>query len=89
MHVVNGDGTLGLADRAPFDAIVVTASGPRVPPALTEQLADGGRLIIPIESGAGSQELVRVRRRGEDLEEEALGGVRFVPLIGEQGWTGR
>ena len=82
-----GDGTLGWAEHAPFDAIIVAAGGPEVPRALLDQLAIGGRLVIPVgESHA--QSLVRVTRRSEtDFHQEDLGGVRFVPLIGEQGWA--
>ena len=85
VHVVVGDGTLGWPDEAPYDAIVVTAGGPTVPKALRYQLADGGRLVMPVGEWGG-QELVRVRRSGAELTEEALGPVRFVPLVGAQGW---
>lgn len=78
--VVQGDGTLGLPDQAPFDAIIVTAAARRLPDALTAQLVDGGRLIIPV-GPRGEQELLRVRRNGDALVRENLGGVRFVPLI--------
>lgn len=84
-----GDGSLGWEEEAPFDAIVVTAGGPaRVPPALLEQLAPGGRLVLPVGPTLESQELVRMRRTGdgERLSRESLGPVRFVPLIGAQGW---
>jgi protein-L-isoaspartate(D-aspartate) O-methyltransferase len=87
IHVQRADGTLGWPARAPYDAIVVTAGGPQVPEALKQQLAIGGRLVIPVGAGQDSQELVRVTRRSAaqfDIEE--IGGVRFVPLIGEQGW---
>ena len=81
-----GDGTLGWPDRAPYDGIVVTAGGPEVPPALVDQLAPGGRLVIPV-GPLSAQRLVRVRRGPEGgLEQEDLGGVAFVPLIGSQGW---
>jgi protein-L-isoaspartate(D-aspartate) O-methyltransferase len=84
--IVQGDGTKGLPEHAPYDAILVSAGGPSVPQTLREQLAVGGRLVIPI-GRAGDQELVRVTRRGEaEWEEQPLGGVSFVPLIGEQGW---
>lgn len=86
-HVIWGDGTLGYPEAAPFDAIVVTAGGPRVPEALLEQLADGGRLVIPVGSETRGQQLVRVRRDGHTFSEEDLGGVRFVPLVGTQGWA--
>lgn len=83
VHVSNG--TLGWPDDAPYDAIVVTAGAPEVPPALVAQLAEGGRLVIPVGPRA-SQHLLRVTRRGPDTPTENLGPVRFVPLIGEQGW---
>ena len=86
VHVVEGDGTLGVPEAAPFDAIIVTAAGPRVPRALCHQLVEGGRLIIPVGSERNGQELMRVRRRAEEYPEEALGAVRFVPLIGAEGW---
>ena len=89
VHVVVGDGTLGFPEAAPFDAIVVTAGGPAVPEALIEQLVDGGRMVIPVGPDARGQQLLRVRRRGDDIVEEDLGAVRFVPLVGEQGWTPR
>ncbi|MBS1836938.1 MAG: protein-L-isoaspartate(D-aspartate) O-methyltransferase [Actinobacteria bacterium] len=85
VHVVVGDGTLGHAEAAPFDAIVVTAGAPTVPAALLGQLADGGRLVIPVGQAPWGQELLRIRRRGDRLVEDRLGGVRFVPLIGAQG----
>lgn len=88
VHVRTGDGTLGWPEAAPFDAIVVTAGGPAVPQALVEQLAEGGRLVIPVGGETQDQHLVRARRRGDDLVAEDLGPVRFVPLIGAQGWAG-
>ncbi len=75
-----GDGATGWPEEAPFDGIVVTAAAPRVPAPLTEQLAPGGRLVIPI-GDRGSQELVVVRRGPTGLEQARAGGVRFVPLI--------
>jgi protein-L-isoaspartate(D-aspartate) O-methyltransferase len=87
VQVIHGDGTLGWPEQAPYDAIVVAASGPEVPQALLDQLADGGRLVIPIGPDPRSQSLVRVRRRPDGtLAREDLGDVRFVPLIGAQGW---
>jgi protein-L-isoaspartate(D-aspartate) O-methyltransferase len=81
-----GDGTKGWREAAPFDAIVVAAGGPTVPQSLREQLAIGGRLVIPV-GDEGSQRLLRVRRTGDDsYAEDDLGAVRFVPLIGEEGW---
>ncbi|HEY1014274.1 MAG TPA: protein-L-isoaspartate(D-aspartate) O-methyltransferase [Herpetosiphonaceae bacterium] len=84
--VVAGDGTLGWPSAAPYDAISVPAGAPEVPPALLQQLAEGGRLIIPVGS-AQDQRLLRVRRAGERFEREWLEPVRFVPLIGAQGWA--
>lgn len=86
VRVHEGDGTLGLPGEAPFRGIVVTAGGPRVPEALKAQLdPDGGVLVIPV-GDRGYQELVRITRRGEGFREENLGGCRFVPLVGEEGW---
>lgn len=85
--VVEGDGTRGFPDEAPFDAIVVAASGSHVPRALIDQVAPGGRIVIPIGQPGGVQELVKVTKRGDgSLERQSLGEVRFVPLIGEEGW---
>jgi protein-L-isoaspartate(D-aspartate) O-methyltransferase len=87
VHVHHGDGTLGWPEHGPYDAIVVAAGGPEVPPALLDQLAEGGRLVIPIGPDPRNQDLVRVRRRAEGgTVRELLGSVRFVPLIGAQGW---
>jgi protein-L-isoaspartate(D-aspartate) O-methyltransferase len=86
-HVRCGDGTKGWPEEAPFDAIAVAAGGPAVPKSLREQLGIGGRLVIPV-GRAGVQRLKRVWRTGEtEFEEEDLGAVRFVPLIGEEGWS--
>jgi protein-L-isoaspartate(D-aspartate) O-methyltransferase len=81
-----GDGTLGWPDAAPFDAILVSAGGPDVPKALLDQLAPGGRLIIPV-GGQREQRLVRITRTGDGFVTEDLGAVTFVPLIGEGGWN--
>lgn len=87
VHVLEGDGTLGWPEHAPYDAIVVTAGGPRVPEALLDQLAVGGRLVMPVGGATRWQRLVRViRMRGDDDEYQDLEEVAFVPLIGEQGW---
>ncbi|MEP6860358.1 MAG: protein-L-isoaspartate(D-aspartate) O-methyltransferase [Deltaproteobacteria bacterium] len=87
VEVRTGDGTLGWPDHEPFDAIVVAAGGPRIPHALLEQLAIGGRLVMPVGNDR-EQELVRVTRVGEhEFREDNLGAVRFVPLIGKQGWA--
>ena len=81
-----GDGTLGWAAQAPFNAIIVTAAGPKVPPALVEQLAPGGRLVIPVGPTESDQRLVRVTKDATGaLSEEVLGRVVFVPLVGAQG----
>jgi len=86
VELIAGDGTRGYPDRAPFDAIIVSASGPVVPHALQQQLDLGGRLVIPVGEGS-AQRLLRVRRTGAaHFEEEELGPVIFVPLIGEEGW---
>lgn len=81
-----GDGTLGWPEEAPFDAILVTAAGPSVPPSLEAQLADGGRLVMPV-GGWGEQELIALERRGDSFRRENLGGCVFVPLIGREGWS--
>lgn len=82
-----GDGTLGWAEHAPYDAIVVTAGAPHVPKPLLAQLAPGGRLVIPVGPGYDLQMLLRVRRIGaSDYRTEELCAVRFVPLIGAEGW---
>lgn len=80
-----GDGSLGWPEHAPYDAILVTCAAPQTPPPLLDQLADGGRLVTPVGS-RGSQDLVRVVRRGAELVEERLSPVAFVPLIGQFGW---
>jgi protein-L-isoaspartate(D-aspartate) O-methyltransferase len=88
IELKTGDGTKGWPEEAPFDAILVAASGPDVPAALREQLAVGGRLVMPVGESRRLQMLRRIRRRTEtDYEEEDLGSVTFVPLIGEQGWS--
>ena len=87
VRVRHGDGTLGWPEAAPFDAIVVAAGGPAVPESLGEQLAIGGRLVIPVGEQIGLQHLMRVTRRGtREFEQEDLGEVCFVPLLGAQGW---
>jgi protein-L-isoaspartate(D-aspartate) O-methyltransferase len=87
VFVHSGDGTLGWPEHAPYQGIIVSAGGPRVPSNLREQLAIGGHLVIPIGKEQRSQQLVRLTRVGEKkFEERKMGLVRFVPLIGEQGW---
>ena len=89
IRILEGDGTLGWPDHAPYDAIVVTAGAPEVPQPLLEQLAVGGRLVIPVGSDQLYQALVRVRRvSDEEYRTEHLTDVRFVPLIGARGWKG-
>jgi protein-L-isoaspartate(D-aspartate) O-methyltransferase len=79
-----GDGSLGWEQHAPFDAIMVTAAAPKVPAALIEQLSEGGRIVIPLQSERhGGQELVRLRKQGGRISREKLYDVRFVPMIGE------
>ena len=82
-----GDGTKGLLDYAPYDAIMVTAAAPDVPGPLLDQLADGGRLIMPVGGRAG-QVLHFYQRRGEEIIKDNLTPVAFVPLIGDHGWPG-
>ena len=86
VHIHHGDGTMGWPPAAPYDAIMVSASGPEVPPALREQLAIGGRLAMPIGRASDLQSLLLERTGPDSFQHKDLGGVRFVPLIGEQGW---
>ncbi len=79
------DGTLGWKAYEPYDAIMVTAGAPRVPEPLCEQLAEGGRMIIPI-GDKFSQELIKIVRNKDQFREQNLGGCRFVDLIGTHGW---
>jgi len=89
VEVHAADGTLGWPASAPFDVIVAAASGPRVPAAWRQQLAIGGRLVMPIGSQTGPQRLLKLTRLDDTrYAEEDLGAVIFVPLIGEQGWAG-
>jgi len=87
-EVRHGDGTMGWPAHAPYDGIAVAAGGPSVPETLRQQLAVGGRLVIPVGTTPRDQQLIRVTRTSErDYREESLGAVRFVPLIGAQGWA--
>jgi protein-L-isoaspartate(D-aspartate) O-methyltransferase len=87
VHVRHGDGTLGWPEKAPFDAILVAAGGPEPPRPLVDQLAIGGRLVIPIGPSPRLQRLVRIRREdATNYSQEDLGPVQFVPLIGTEGW---
>jgi protein-L-isoaspartate(D-aspartate) O-methyltransferase len=83
--VIVGDGTEGYPPRAPYNAIIITASTPEIPPPLIDQLADGGRLVAPV-GGRDLQELVKLVRHGDRIERLSYGGVVFVPLIGRHGW---
>ena len=88
VHVLHGDGTRGWPEHAPYDAIVVAAGGPQIPESLKEQLKIGGRLVIPVGTDQRSQELVRVTRVSDrEYRSEDIADVRFVPLIGEEGWA--
>jgi protein-L-isoaspartate(D-aspartate) O-methyltransferase len=88
VHVLHGDGTLGWPDHAPYDAIIVAAGGPQVPESLKAQLKIGGRLVIPVGADRRLQELVRVTRVAQhQYTTTELADVRFVPLVGEEGWT--
>jgi protein-L-isoaspartate(D-aspartate) O-methyltransferase len=82
-----GDGSLGVPDRAPFEGIAVAAAAPTVPPALYDQLAEGGRLVVP-RGGRGGQDLVLVERTPEGPVERRSVSCRFVPLLGEEGFPG-
>lgn len=85
VKVVLANGSIGLPQAGPFDAIVVAAGAPEIPAALTAQLREGGTLVIPV-GGHSYQELVRVRKRRDTITREVLAGCAFVPLVGEQGW---
>ena len=87
VHVMHGDGTRGWPEHAPYDAIVVAAGGPKVPEALQMQLKVGGHLVITIGTTPRAQELVRVTRvSSTEFRREELADVRFVPLLGKEGW---
>ena len=88
VELLVGDGSLGVPERAPFDAIAVHAAAPAAPPALLDQLAEGGRLVVPIASGEA--EMLTLLRRGDgQVETERISPCRFVPLIGEAGFGDR
>ena len=91
VHVHHGDGSRGLPEFAPYDAIIVTASGPEIPKSYLKQLIVGGRLVMPVQKGQGmlaTEQLVKVTKRdGNHYDEENLVEVRFVPLVGEEGWN--
>jgi len=85
--LLEGDGSLGYPDRAPYDRIVVTATAPKIPQPLVAQLLPGGILIIPVGGRLSPQELIKLRKDEKGrIEQTALGGVAFVPLIGKEGF---
>lgn len=85
VHVHNGDGSAGLLDAAPFDAILVTAGAPEIPGIFATQLREGGRLVIPV-GDRDNQELVQARLENGELKSRALFSCKFVPLLGRYGW---
>src|SRR5689334_18225144 len=88
VEIVEGDGTRGWPEEAPYEAILAAASGSHVPKALVEQLAPGGCIVMPLGSPDAVQHLVRVTKNADgSLQQSDLGAVRFVPLIGEEGWS--
>jgi protein-L-isoaspartate(D-aspartate) O-methyltransferase len=84
--ILVGDGTIGWSRYAPYDAILVAAGGPEVPQPLLDQLADGGRMLVPVGTRE-SQRLVLVTRRGSHFQSEDVASVTFVPLLGRFGWA--
>jgi protein-L-isoaspartate(D-aspartate) O-methyltransferase len=86
VHIHMADGTLGLPNEAPFDAIIVTAGANAVPKPFLDQLCDGGRIIIPLGRIPHSQTMYRFTLKDGNLHMENLGGFAFVPLVGEHGW---
>lgn len=86
IHMVQGDGTLGLPTAAPFERIIVTAGGPEIPRPLLQQLADGGILLIPVGDKPRTQRLLRVQRRAGRFLTDNLGPATFVDLVGSHGW---
>lgn len=87
VEVLIGDGTVGHLSRSPYNAIIVTAASPTAPRSLLAQLADKGRLVIPLGQRNGPQKLVVYTRNGDKIVHKSHGGVRFVPLIGEEGFS--
>ncbi|MGC9455089.1 MAG: protein-L-isoaspartate(D-aspartate) O-methyltransferase [Phycisphaerae bacterium] len=85
VSVCTGDGTLGWPEEAPFDGIICGAAAPEIPDPWLQQLADGGRIVVPV-GGPGAQSLLRLEKRGEELLREHVCDVRFVKLIGKSGW---
>jgi len=89
VHVHVGDGTLGWPEDAPYDRILVTAAAPAVPLHLTEQLSANGRLVLPVGGRSDQQLIVVTKDKKGSITERSLGRVRFVPLVGAQGWPER
>ncbi|WP_027135096.1 protein-L-isoaspartate(D-aspartate) O-methyltransferase [Geminicoccus roseus] len=87
VEVHEGDGTLGWPDAAPYDAILAAAGGPSVPDPLRAQLAEGGRLVMPVGDEAGQRLLLVIRKPDGSFDEKDLGSVAFVPMIGRHGWS--
>jgi protein-L-isoaspartate(D-aspartate) O-methyltransferase len=85
VHVLVGDGSVGLPEHGPYDATIVAAASPKIPQALVDQLTAGGRLVIPV-GDRQEQTLIRLTKTTDRPQIEHLGGCRFVPLIGEEGW---
>ena len=85
VHVVEGDGSVGLPQHAPFDKILVAAAAPQIPPSLVQQLVDGGRLVLPV-GNRFEQQVEVVRKVNDEPVVTKHGLCRFVPLVGEQGW---
>jgi protein-L-isoaspartate(D-aspartate) O-methyltransferase len=85
VKIIESDGSMGNPEFAPYNAIIVTAAAPQVPQPLKDQLADGGRMVLPV-GGRDGQVLERWRRDGERLESERITPVAFVPLVGNFGW---
>ena len=88
IHLMTANGSLGWPEQSPFDAILVSAAAPEVPPPLTDQLADPGRMVVPVGPVSG-QQLVEVLKRNGQVQQRTLGGCLFVPLLGRYGWTDR
>jgi len=86
IHIKVGDGTLGWPEAAPFDRIIITAASPRVPLPLTEQLQEGGKMILPLGESF-SQVLTLVHKQKGKLESQDICGCVFVPLVGKYGWN--
>jgi len=85
VHVIHGDGSLGLPEQAPFEGILVAAAAPRIPDSLVAQLADGGRLVVPVGTRT-EQQVHIVRKVGNEIVVSTHDLCRFVPLVGAEGW---